>query len=127
MEPPLDAIAAIAFSSDCFVMMSDGRWPRASTSMTSLPHSTATSALVASSAGTMAAPTGEMPITSKAMAIVFAVNWPPHAPAPGEAACSSSDSSSSLIFPAAWAPTASKTSWIVTSWPWKRPGRIEPP
>ena len=66
-------------------------------------------------------------MTSKAMAMVLAVNWPPQAPAPGLAASSSSSSSSSVILPAAWAPTASKTSWIVTSWPWKRPGAIEPP
>ena len=67
-----------------------------------------------------------MPITSKAIAIVLAVNWPPHAPAPGEAAPSSSVSSSSVILPAAWVPTASKTSMIVTSCPRQRPGAIEP-
>ena len=58
-----------------------------------------------------------MPMTSKAIAIVFAVNWPPQAPAPGLAARSSSWSSSSDIVPAACLPTASKTSWIVTSSP----------
>ena len=68
-----------------------------------------------------------MPRTSKAIAIVLAVNWPPQAPAPGLATASSSASSSSVILPAACAPTASKTSWIVTSRPWKRPGGIEPP
>ena len=30
----------------------------------------------------------------------------------------------SEILPAAWAPTASKTSWIVTSWPRQRPGAM---
>ena len=65
----------------------------------------------------MADPIGEMPSTSKAIAIVFAVNWPPHAPMPGEAASSSSLRSSSEILPAARAPMASKTSAIVTSWP----------
>ena len=35
-------------------------------------------------AGTMAGPIGEMPSTSKAIAIVLAVNWPPQAPAPGD-------------------------------------------
>ena len=68
-----------------------------------------------------------MPSTSKAIAIVLAVNWPPQAPAPGQATSSSACSSSSVIFPAACAPTASKTSWIVTSSPLKRPGAIEPP
>ena len=83
--------------------------------------------MLACSAGTIADPIGLMPSTSKAIAIVFAVNWPPQAPAPGLATDSSSARSSSLIVPAAWAPTASKTSWIVTSLPRKLPGAIEPP
>ena len=83
--------------------------------------------MLGSWAGTIAVVMGEIPSISKAIAIVLAVNWPPQAPAPGEATCSSSSSSSSLRVPAAWAPTASKTSWIVTSWPWKRPGGMEPP
>ena len=73
----------------------------------------ATSTLCGSIAGTLEEPNGEMPSTSNAIAIVFAVNWPPHAPAPGEAASSISVSSSSVIRPAACAPTASNTSWIV--------------
>ncbi len=89
--------------------------------MTSRPASTATSALRPCSAGTIDEPIGEMPSTSKAIAIVLAVNWPPQAPAPGLAASSSSSSRSSLMRPVACAPTASKTSWIVTSWPSKRP------
>ena len=39
---------------------------------------------------------GEMPSTSNAIAIVLAVNWPPQAPAPGEATSSISVSSSSV-------------------------------
>ena len=127
MEPPEQATVAIAFSRAPRVTMSLGRRPRLRTSTTSLPASTATWALLASSAGTRFAATGEMPRASKAIAIVLAVNWPPQAPAPGLATDSSSCRSSSLILPAAWAPTASKTSWIVTSSPRKRPGRIEPP
>jgi hypothetical protein len=83
--------------------------------------------LLGFSAGTIAAPIGEMPSTSSAIAIVLAVNWPPQAPDPGEATFSSAISSSSVIRPAACAPTASKTSWIVTSSPLYRPGMIEPP
>ena len=83
MEPPLVAIAAIAFSSACLVMISLGRCPRRSTSITSSPDSRATSSLRPSSAGTIAEPAGEIPSTSKAIAIVLAVNWPPQAPAPG--------------------------------------------
>ena len=127
MDPPLHAIAAIAFSRASRVMMSLGRWPRLSTSITSRPVSAATSTLRGLTAGTIEKPAGEIPSTSNAIAIVLAVNWPPQAPAPGEAASSSSVSSCSVIRPAAWAPTASNTSWIVTCSPWKWPGRIEPP
>ena len=48
-----------------------------------------------------------MPRKSITSAIVFAVNWPPQAPAPGQAQLSSSCTSSSVIFPAARAPIAS--------------------
>ena len=41
-------------------------------------------------------PDGLMPRKSSAIAIVFAVNWPPHAPAPGQATDSSSCSSAAL-------------------------------
>ncbi len=59
--------------------------------------------------------------------MVLAVNWAPHEPEDGQATHSNSCRSSSLIVPALWAPTASKTSCTVTSLPLKRPGRIEPP
>ena len=72
------------------------------------------SAFVGSCAGVRLGPIGLMPSISKAIAIVLAVNWPPHAPKPGLAASSIAISSSSVIRPAAWAPIASKTSWIVT-------------
>ena len=40
-----------------------------------------------------------MPRNSSTVAIVFAVNWPPHAPAPGQATSSSSCTSSLLMLP----------------------------
>ena len=67
-----------------------------------------------------------MPRKSITSAMVLAVNWPPQAPAPGQAADSRACTSSSVIRPAARAPTASNTSWIVTSRSSKRPGAIEP-
>ncbi len=101
VEPPLHAIAAIAFSSASRVMMSLGRWPRASTSITSSPAVGRDLGLArVASAGTIENPAGEIPSTSNAIAIVLAVNWPPQAPAPGDAASSSSCSSSSVIVPA---------------------------
>ena len=68
-----------------------------------------------------------MPSASQTIAIVFAVNWPPQAPAPGHATSSSVWKSASLMMPDAWAPTASKTSWMVTGLSLNTPGAIEPP
>ncbi len=47
------------------------------------------------------APAGDRPMNSRMVDIVFAVNWPPHAPAPGQATDSSSCSSSAVMWPAA--------------------------
>ena len=66
-------------------------------------------------------------MASLTVAIVLAVNWPPHAPAEGQATVSSSCRSASSILPAACWPTASNTSTTVTSRPLKRPGRMLPP
>ena len=59
--------------------------------------------------------------------MVLAVNWPPQAPAEGQATASSAASALLESLPAWCWPTASKTSCTVTSRPSKRPGRIEPP
>jgi hypothetical protein len=59
--------------------------------------------------------------------MVLAVNWPPHAPAPGHARLSTSLSSRASILPALNAPIASNTSWIVSFLPLYSPNAIEPP
>ena len=118
---------AIAFSSESRVITRLGRRSSASTRITISPTCSATVSFSESSAGTIAAPPGEIPSASNAQAIVFAVNWPPQAPAPGLATSSSDRSSSSVIFPAEWAPTASNTSTMVTSRSCQRPGATEPP
>ena len=69
--------------------------------MTSRPAASATSALLGSIAGTMFEAIGLIPRTSKAIAIVLAVNWPPQAPTPGDAASSIAVRRSSSICPAA--------------------------
>ncbi len=66
-------------------------------------------------------------MASDTQAMVFAVNWPPQDPAERQATHSRACKSSSLMVPALWAPTASNTSWTVTSRFLKRPGTIEPP
>ena len=66
-------------------------------------------------AGTPEIIMGEMPRNSPAMAMVLAVNWPPQAPGPGQAAASRASSWSSLILPAACEPMPSKTWRMVIS------------
>ncbi len=58
--------------------------------------------------------------------IVFAVNMPPQAPSPGQALDSISWSSSSVIVPAAQAPTASNTLVMSSAVPLCSPGMVEP-
>jgi hypothetical protein len=116
----------MALRIDARVITSCGRMSWRSTSIASRPASAATSRLRSSWAGTMAAPSGLMPITSNTIAIVFAVNCPPHAPNPGEAASSSSVSSASVSRPAECAPIPSNTSCTVTSRSRQQPGRMDP-
>ena len=75
--------------------------------MTSSPVRRAASSFFGSSAGMPLRPAGESPMNSRTMLIVLAVYWPPQAPAPGQAAFSIPVSSSSVIFPARYAPIAS--------------------
>ena len=79
-----------------------------------------------SMAGGDAEPGRLMPSASPIELIVLAVNMPPQAPSPGQAARSISSSSSSLIVPAAQAPTASNTLVTSSARPWCSPGMIEP-
>ena len=127
VDPPVAETTAIAFSMERFVTMSRGRSPFPARVTASLPAFCATTALAASVAGTLPLPSGEMPSASQTTAIVFAVNWPPQAPAPGQATSSRVLNSWSVILPAAWAPTASNTSCTVTGWPRNCPGAIDPP
>ena len=60
-------------------------------------------------------------------AMVFAVNRPEQLPAPGQAHFSSSITSSSVIFPAEYAPTASKTVIKSAGLPLYCPDFIGPP
>ncbi len=99
VEPPVPAIAAIAFSNASRVRISDGRRFERTSSIASRPASAAVSSLPACSAGMPERPRGEMPRKSITIAIVLAVNWPPHAPAPGHATPSSSCTSSSAHRP----------------------------
>ena len=127
VEPPVAATPAMAFSTAARVTIRRGRRSFRTSSITSWPARRATSSFSATIAGTPFALSGDTPSSSHTIDMVFAVNWPPHAPGPGQALFSRAPSCASVSFPAACAPTASNTSWIVTSRPSQRPGAIDPP
>ena len=79
-----------------------------------------------STAGGAADPGRDSPIASPMLAIVLAVYMPPHAPSPGQIARSIASTRSCVINPRAHAPTASKASMMVTSFPSTCPGSVDP-
>ena len=88
VEPPVAATAAIPFSRARRSTIAEGRTSRVTRSMTSSPQRRAASSLAGSSAGMPLRPAGESPMNSMTVLIVFAVYWPPQAPAPGHEALS---------------------------------------
>src|SRR6266480_6967707 len=66
-------------------------------------------------------------MASKIEDMVFAVNIPPHDPAPGHARRSTSRSSAASMRPAEYSPTASNTLTTVRSRPAWCPGVVVPP
>ena len=107
--PPNAFVTAMAFSKAFLVMMSRGRMPRRNIFTTASPARWASLSRLVSIAGADALPGRLIPNASAIDDMVFAVNIPPHAPSPGHAAFSMSVSSSSVMVPAAHAPTASNT------------------
>ena len=107
--------------------MSLGRRLRFRFSTASTPQRRATSAFAGSVATTSLKPSGDRPSAISIIDIVFAVNWPPHAPAPGQARLSTSCKRASSILPAPCAPTASNTCWIVIDLPSSVPWSMLPP
>ena len=107
VDPPVAATPAIAFSIAGFVMIFDGVTFVRRRSITNSPARRPEAAFAESVAGTLESPIGAMPRNSQTSAIVFAVNCPPQAPAPGQAEISRDLSCASLMLPRAWAPIAS--------------------
>ena len=126
VEPPTAEVSAIAFSNAALVMIWRGVIPNSSIRTTAAPAALASGWRRASMAGGDAEPGRLMPSASPIELIVLAVNMPPQAPSPGHARRSISSSSSSLIVPAALAPTASNTLVMSRARPWYSPGMIEP-
>ena len=88
VDPPVAATDAMPFSSDSRVTNVDGRTSRRTRSITSSPVLRAASSLAGSSAGIPLKPAGDRPRNSSTVDIVLAVYWPPQAPGPGHATCS---------------------------------------
>ena len=107
VEPPVAATEATAFSNDSRVTSERGVTLSRTSCTARRPASYAACSLSRWIAGMPFAPNGERPRKSRIVDIVLAVNWPPHAPAPGHAADSSSCRSAALILPAAYAPMPS--------------------
>ena len=85
---------------------------------TAAPASSASVSRDFSIAGAEAEPGRLMPSASAMDDMVLAVNIPPQAPSPGQAAFSISVSSCSVIAPVAHAPTASNTVVMSMFLPW---------
>ena len=112
VDPPLAATDMAAFRKEAGVTKRRGEISPLARSTTSRPQRSASAGLSSCTAGTSADPIGDRPIMASAMAMVLAVNCPPHAPAPGQAPRSIWPSSSASMVPREWAPTASNTSWM---------------
>ena len=128
VEPAVADTARAALANAAFVSTFDGVGPPSrSRCITSWPQANAAAPLPGCSAGMSFRPSGDRPRKVSTIAIVLAVNWPPQAPAPGQAARSTSARPASSSVPAACEPTASNTSWMVTFLPLHWPGMIVPP
>ncbi len=128
VEPAVADTACAALRRDSTVISWRGNGPLwASRSITSCPQRNAAAGLSGCTAGMSFDPNGDTPRKDSTMAMVLAVNWPPQAPAPGQAAFSIAARAWSSMLPAECTPTASNTSWMVTALPSHWPGMIVPP
>src|ERR1019366_1907055 len=126
VDPAVAITTAAAFRTAALVSTSRGRSPLARAATAAAPVRRASSVRSADTAGGVAEPGSAMPSASAQADMVLAVYMPAHDPAPGQAARSMARASASDISPAAWAPTASNTSWMVTERPFAQPGRTGP-
>ena len=126
VEPPSAEVSAMAFSKASLVMIWRDVMPRRSKLTTAAPARSASPSRRPSIAGGDAVPGRLIPMASAIELIVLAVNMPPHAPSPGHAFDSIWWSSSSVIVPAAQAPTASNTLVMSSAAPLYSPGIVDP-
>src|SRR5208282_6489056 len=98
-EPPVAATPAMAFSMAALVMIFAGVRSRRRISITNSPARWPALAFAELVAGILESAMGAIPRNSQTSAMVLAVNWPPHAPAPGQADVSSALSRAALMLP----------------------------
>ena len=121
-------VTAMAFSNASLVMIWRGRMPELEQAHDGLAAGVGEVVPAAVDGGRpRRVPGSDMPSASPTDAMVLAVNMPAQAPSLGQACRSISPSSSSVIVPAAQAPTASNTLTMSRARPLWSPGRIEPP
>src|SRR5690348_10447709 len=85
VEPPVAATTIAAFSNAFLVAIARGRMLCSISDITDRPASSAKSSRERISAGGPDEYGNASPIASATQAMVLAVNWPPQAPAPGQA------------------------------------------
>ncbi len=124
VDPPRAMTTVMAFSKALRVRMSRGRKPSFTNFTTASPARRESALFSSPTASCAELPGSDKPSASIAEAMVLAVYIPPQLPGPGIAVRSTSLSSASEIFPAALAPTASKTATMSRRC---APGRMVPP
>ena len=124
VEPPLAATQRMAFSNASRVAIVRGRTSSITRRAARLPARSRPRACRAMRGRDVVGAGGLRPRNSIAVLIVLAVNWPPQAPAPGQAVASTAAARRRRCVPAACAPTASNTSCRVMSRPRSRPAAI---
>ena len=85
VDPPKAIISLIAFSKDSLVIISDGFISSNNSFFIALPQFSDSNSFTSLFAGLDELKGKDIPNASIALAIVFAVYIPPHAPAPGQA------------------------------------------
>ncbi len=113
VDPAVAATMRAALRNAAGVSTSRGSGPCSSRRIRCSPQRRAATSLAGSVAGMSLQPSSDRPSAVSTMAMVLAVNWPPQAPAPGQARVSTATSPASSIRPAPCAPTASNTSCTV--------------
>ena len=127
VEHPRAISTVRAFKTASFVIMSRGQIFWRYISITAMPACFASLILSEYTAGTVPFPLSPMPRASVKQFMELAVYIPEQEPQVGQVFSSNSLTSSSVIVPAAWAPTASNMEDRLLFCPFTCPASIGPP